>query len=73
MIIKQEIGIEDFEAWSGAEKTLARIINEGAARDFEQAIEEIYPNGLTETELNDLLRFEPEWCFRVCGVWSAWE
>lgn len=68
MIIKQEIGIEDFEAWSGAEKTLSRIVNEGAAETFEQVIEEVYPDGLTETELNDILRFEPEWCFMVCGI-----
>lgn len=58
----------NFEAWSGAVETKERIINEGKAEDFDHLIEELYPDGLTETALNDLLWFEEEWIFEMLGI-----
>ena len=68
MKIIKEIGIENFEAWSGAVDTLNKIKTEGKCGDLEFLIEDIYPNGLTETELNDLLWFEDEWLFEQLGI-----
>ena len=58
----------NFDAWSGATDTQDRIINEGKAEQFDNLIEELYPDGLTETTLNDLLWFEDEWIFEMLGI-----
>jgi hypothetical protein len=58
----------NFDAWSGAVETKERIINEGKADDFDSLIEELYPDGLSETQLNDLLWFEEDWIFEQLGI-----
>ena len=58
----------DFDAWSGAVDTKNRIIEEGKADDFDSLIEELYPDGLSETQLNDILWFEEEWIFESLGI-----
>ena len=55
MTIKSEISLENFEAWSGGRSTLNKIINEGKCSQLESMLEEMYPDGMTDTELNDLL------------------
>ena len=60
--------IKTFTAWSGATDTQDRIINEGKAEQFDNLIEELYPDGLSETTLNDLLWFEDEWIFEMLGI-----
>ena len=68
MKITKEISLDRFDAWCGAEKTLDKIISEGKAEEFEFILEDLYPEGMDETQLNDLLRFEPEWCFEAVGI-----
>lgn len=68
MKIHSEITLENFEAWSGAKDTQARIIEEGMAKQFDALIEELYPEGLTETQLNDILWFEDEWIYETLGI-----
>jgi hypothetical protein len=58
----------NFEAWSGAKDTQKTIISAGKAEEFDSLIEELYPDGLSETQLNDILWFEPEWCFEMLGI-----
>lgn len=60
--------LETFDAWSGAVETKDRIINEGKADDFDSLIEELYPDGLSETQLNDLLWFDEDWIFENLGI-----
>ena len=71
MIIVQEIRLYDFNPWSGAVDTLDNIIELGgyaACERLEAALMEVYPEGMTETELNDILWFEPEYCYEWAGV-----
>lgn len=68
MKITQEISITEFKAWSGAVETLDRIINENMASEFDALIEELYPDGIDETSLNDLLWFEEEWVYSSLGM-----
>lgn len=68
MKIYSEISLYSFEAWSGAENTLDRVINEGKVDELEAILEDIYPDGIDETNLNDILRFESEWVYEVCGI-----
>ena len=53
----------DFEPWSGAVDTWERIQEAGKIDDLENILEIDYPDGIDETELNDLLWFEPETVF----------
>ena len=64
----ENTSLRNFQAWSGAIDTQERIINEGKADDFDSLIEELYPDGLTETALNDILWFEEDWIFESLGI-----
>ena len=68
MKITRETSLDRFDAWCGAENTLDKIISEGKAEEFEFILEDLYPEGMDETQLNDLLRFESEWCFEAVGI-----
>ncbi len=65
---KENTNLVDFDAWSGAVETKERIISEGKVGEFDSLIEELYPNGLSETALNDLLWFDDEWIFEQLGL-----
>lgn len=69
MIIKKELtSLYDFEAWSGAVETKEEILNQGFDEEFVAFIEELYPFGIDEGRLNDLLWFEPEWIYETLGM-----
>lgn len=68
MTITNEISLEDFQAWSGGESTLDRIINEGKCSQLESMLEDLYPDGMTDTQLNDLLWFESDTVFEWLGI-----
>lgn len=70
MTITYELDLRSFEAWSGAKETLERVINEGKCDLLEQILEDIYPDGMTETELNDLLWFDSDTVFEWLGIRS---
>ena len=70
MTITYELDLNSFEAWSGAKETLERIQCEGKCGLLEQILDDIYPDGMTETELNDLLWFESETVYEWLGIRS---
>ena len=63
-----EKGIRDFKAWSGAVDTQREIIDQGKADEFDALIEELYPQGIDETKLNDLLWFDSDWIYETLGM-----
>ena len=68
MIIKTETNLRNFKAWSGAIETKKIILDLGLEEEFEGLIEELYPNGLSDTELNDILWFDSDWILESLGV-----
>ena len=68
MKIHYDLNLANFEAWSGAVSTLNRVINEGKVYVLESVLEELYPDGMDETQLNDILWFEEDWVFEMCGI-----
>lgn len=70
MTITYELDLNSFQAWSGAKDTLDRIQREGKCSLLEQILEDTYPNGMTETELNDLLWFDSESVYEWLGIRS---
>ena len=57
IIIKKEISLTDFNTWSGATDTVKYLTHE-ELEIIERNIIEVYPNGINETLLNDILWFE---------------
>lgn len=55
-------------AWSGARDTVEKIEDEGKGDEFVSLIEELYPEGIDRTSLNDLLWFDDEWVFESLGI-----
>lgn len=68
MTITSEISLQDFQAWSGGRDTLNRIINLGKCDELENTLDELYPNGMSAGELNDLLWFEEEQICEWLGI-----
>ncbi len=57
-----------FEPWAGAIDTYETIIKNNCLSAFEALIEEAFPEGIEETDLNDLLWFEPETVLSSLGI-----
>lgn len=57
-----------FEPWAGAIDTYETIIENNCLSAFESLIDELYPDGIEENKLNDLLWFEPEFIFEGLGL-----
>ena len=70
MTITYELDLNSFQAWSGAVDTLEKIQREGKCAELENVLEELYPDGMTETELNDLLWFDSESVYEWLGIRS---
>lgn len=68
MKIYKEISLESFEAWGDAIGTLDKVREAGKCDELESIIEELYPDGMSETDLNDLLWFEPETVYEWLGI-----
>ena len=73
MRIVKEISVEDFEGWSGANDTIEVIEKAGKVDEFDNLIEELYPDGLSETSLNDLLRFDYEWIYETLEITKSYK
>lgn len=59
LTIKKELdSLNDFDFWGGAISRWKEIQELGLEDDVMEMIEDLYPNGLTNTELNDLIWFE---------------
>ena len=59
MKIYREIPLTEFEFWSGGKDTVEELTEEELDQ-IEEILEEIYPEGMDETEVNDFLWFERE-------------
>ena len=60
-----------FDAWGGASDTLA-VLNYSQCEELECIISDWYPDGLDETQLNDILWFERDWISECLG-YEDWE
>lgn len=67
-IVIENQDLASFETWSGATETKNTILNAGLADDFERLIDDIFPDGLSDTQLNDILWFESDWIFEQLGI-----
>ena len=68
MKIYDELNLSNVNTWGGATEVKNIIISEGLEEDFNNLIDELFPNGLSITELNDLLSFDYEYIFNCLGI-----
>ena len=68
MKITREMNLRNFKAWSGAKNTLNELIELGKCEELEEVLEDLYPEGMTETQLNDILWFDVEWIYETLGI-----
>lgn len=68
MKIIQEMDFSEFEPWSGAKDTYNRICECDKENEMENYIEEIFPDGCTDTELNDLLWYDSDNIYEYLGI-----
>lgn len=60
--------IDEFKAWSGAVPTREAIIKNHKQEEFMIILEDIFPDGCSETELNDFLWFDDEFIFSALDI-----
>ena len=60
--------LSDYTPWSGAVDTWKQIQDADKVDELDSMLEEIYPDGLTMTELNDILWFDSEWVLSSLGI-----
>lgn len=68
MKITMEMSLYNFEAWGGAVDTLERIKEAGLCYELEGYFEELYPDGISETTLNDILWFDADNIIEALGL-----
>lgn len=71
MQIYYELDLPSFKAWSGAEDTM-RVLTYDQVRQLEDVLSDTYPDGLEETDLNDVLWFKRDWIAEMLGF-TDWE
>lgn len=72
MKVINETSTRDFEFWSGAKNTYENLkelyqIGYDIWDDIDNYFEQEYPDGIGETELNDLFWFDPEFIYEIAG------
>ena len=67
-VIREVTHAGDLYPWAGAKPTWEKIIEEEKVDAFFDLMEEIYPDGVEEMDLNDMLWFKRDWLYEVLGV-----
>lgn len=67
MTIKTEQSLRNFEFWSGA-KANAEMMTAEELDSVENELEAMYPEGMTDTEINDLFWFDFDYVCELIGL-----
>ena len=60
--------LNEFSPWSGAVSTWELIVEADKVEALDFMLEDLYPEGITSTELNDLLWFESSWVLDMLSI-----
>lgn len=74
MKVTSETTLRSFEFWAGAKDTAERLTADQLDA-VECCLEEVYPDGCSETDINDIFWFETDWIAEMLGYedWEALE
>lgn len=68
-VYKEITSLYDFEPWSGAIETYNKIIEAGKEEEFVDQLEQVFAEqDVSNTDINDMLWFEPETCYELVGL-----
>lgn len=67
MKVYKEVDANSFEFWSGARDTIKYLTSDEVEQIF-NSLEELYPDGADETEVNDFFWFEDD----TIAEWLGW-
>ena len=73
MKVWTDYDLETLPTWSGATYTKERIILSGLAREFEQLVDDLFPDGVGQTTLNDFLWFDSDFIYESLGIYESEE
>ena len=68
MALKVMMDFSDYKPWSGAVDTYEIIEASGKLDALEDLLEELYPDGIEEVQINDILWFDSDWVFESLGI-----
>ncbi len=66
-----EESLRNFQFWSGAKETAKELTAEQLDQ-MESILEDCYPDGMTDTQINDIFWFEQDWIAEMLGF-RSWE
>ena len=69
--LKVIVDFSDYTPWSGAVDTYDVIERAGKLDELEAYLEEVFPDGATTNQINDLLRFDSEEVLEAIGLASV--
>lgn len=66
MKVYTETTLRDFEFWCGAKDT-AEHLTDRELEAIESIFEDLYPDGMEDTQINDVFWFEEDWIAEMLG------
>lgn len=67
MVITSETSLSNFQFWSGAVENANSLTCE-ELDDLEKIFEDLYPDGMSDTQINDIMWFDFEWVCEALGL-----
>ena len=67
MKIITETDLTTFKFWAGA-KDFSELLTYTELKEITDQLEELYPDGLTDTQINDLFWFDEDFISELIGV-----
>tara|TARA_Y100000361_G_scaffold153251_1_gene174609 strand:+ start:522 stop:740 length:219 start_codon:yes stop_codon:yes gene_type:complete len=67
-VVNDNLSLRNFDAWAGAKDTKQLILDNNKEDEFEFLMEDLYPDGMTDTQLNDILWFEEDWICEMLNI-----
>ena len=66
MKVTKELSLSNFDFWSGA-KERAQMLTIDELNEIERQLEDVYPEGMDETQINDIFWFDFDWVAQMIG------
>nr|CAI9751294.1 hypothetical protein DGKKSRWO_DGKKSRWO_CDS_0026 [uncultured phage]CAI9752149.1 hypothetical protein CVNMHQAP_CVNMHQAP_CDS_0026 [uncultured phage] len=72
MKVYQEINLEEFQFWGSAEVFTSKLTSE-EFKQLEENFNELYPDGISATDLNDIFSFDSDNIAKYLGYEDAFD
>ena len=66
MKVYEEKSLIEFDFWSGAKDTV-KYLTDRELEQIEAILEDMYPDGMEDTQINDIFWFEEDWIAEMLG------